>query len=119
MKVVYGNENIQLQCTNMKAAQKLFGGDKVLAIKLLGRINQLESANIIKDIILTPPLRFHNLEGNMDGHFAIDVKTKREPWRIILQLLDENEIPYNPCNIDEISNVVRIVEVREVSKHYE
>ena len=100
-------------------AQRLFGGDKTLALKLLGRINQLESANTIKDIILTPPLRFHNLEGNMDGFFAIDVKTKKEPWRIILQPLDENENPYSPCNIDEILNVVRIVEVKEVSKHYE
>ncbi len=90
-----------------------------MAMKLLGRINQLESADIIKDIILTPPLRFHNLEGNLEGYFTIDVKTKKEPWRIIIQPLDENENPYDPCNIDEISNVVRIVEVKEVSKHYE
>lgn len=103
----------------MKTAMKLFGGDKALAIKLLARINQLESADVIRDIILTPPLRFHNLEGNMEGYFAIDVKTKREPWRIVLQPLDENEQPYNPCNIDEISGVVRIIEIREVSKHYE
>lgn len=119
MKLVYGNEKIQLQCTTMKYAQKLFGGDKALAVKLLGRINQLESADVIRDIILTPPLRFHNLEGNWNGYFAIDVKTKREPWRIIIQPLDENEKPYDPCNIDEISNVVKIVEVKEVSKHYE
>ena len=49
----------------------------------------------------------------------IDVKTRRDPWRIIIQPLDENEEPYDPCNIDEIAGVVRIVEVREVSKHYE
>mgnify|MGYP000111010160 FL=1 len=33
--------------------------------------------------------------------------------------LDENEEPYDPCNIDEIAGVVRIVEVKEVSNHYE
>ena len=59
------------------------------------------------------------IHGNMEGLFAIDVKTKADPWRIILQPLDENKEPYNPCNIDEISGIVRIVEVREVSKHYE
>ncbi len=64
-------------------------------------------------------MRFHSLQGNLDGYFAIDVKTRKEPWRIILQPLDENEEPYNPCNIDEISGKVRIVEIREVSKHYE
>ena len=68
---------------------------------------------------MTQPLRFHSLKGNLDGFFAIDVKTKKEPWRIILQPLDENEKPYSPCNIDEISGKVRIVEIREVSKHYE
>ena len=55
----------------------------------------------------------------MDGFFAIDVKTRRDPWRIIIQPLDEYEEPYDPCNIDEIAGVVRIVEVKEVSKHYE
>ena len=42
-----------------------------------------------------------------------------DPWRIIIQPLDENEEPYDPCNIDEISELVRIVEIAEVSKHYE
>lgn len=29
------------------------------------------------------------------------------------------EQPYNPCKIDEIAENVRIVEIMEVSKHYE
>ena len=52
-------------------------------------------------------------------YFAIDVKSRRDAWRIILEPLDENQNPYNPCNIDEIAEVVRIVEIMEVSKHYE
>lgn len=75
--------------------------------------------NVIKDIVMMPTFHFHKLNGNMDGFFAIDVKTRRDPWRIIIQPLDENEEPYDPCNIDEIAGVVRIVEVKEVSNHYE
>ena len=119
MDVIYSNENVQNQCTNLKDAQKLFSGDKQLAVKLLSRVNQIQAANVLKDIVLTQPLRFHSLKGNLDGLFAIDVKTKKEPWRIILQPLGENEEPFNPCNIDEISGKVRIVEIREVSRHYE
>ena len=119
MNVIYSNEKVHEQCTDLKAAQKLFGGDKQLAEKLLARVNQIEAADVLKDIVLTQPLRFHSLKGNLNGLFAIDVKTKKEPWRIILQPLDENEEPYTPCNIDEISGKVRIVEIREVSKHYE
>lgn len=33
--------------------------------------------------------------------------------------LDENEQPYDPCYIDEIAAIVKIVEIREVSAHYE
>lgn len=43
----------------------------------------------------------------------------KEPWRIILQPLDMDGNPFAPCNIDEVSGIVRIVGIREVSKHYE
>ena len=119
MDVIYVNEKVHEQCTNLKAAQKLFGGDKQLAVRLLARINQIVAADVLRDIVLTQPLRFHSLQGNLDGFFAIDVKTRKEPWRIILQPLDENEEPYVPCNIDEISGIVRIIEITEVSRHYE
>ena len=56
---------------------------------------------------------------DLEGFFAIDVKSRREQWRIILQPLDENKEPFNPCLIDQISACVRIVEITEVSKHYE
>ena len=90
---------------------------------LFARINALESAENIKDIIVQPTFRFHDLKNkkgrNLEGFFAIDVKTIREPWRIILQPLNENKQPYVPCNIDEIADSVRIVEIMEVSNHYE
>ena len=65
------------------------------------------------------PFRFHNLQDDLDGLFAVDVKTIRDKWRIILQPLDDNEQPYDPCHIDEIAPFVRTVEIREVSPHYE
>lgn len=72
---------------------------------------------------MQPVFRFHRLKNkdgrNLEGYFAIDVKTRKEPWRIILQPVDEKGNPFIPCNIDEISGIVRIVEIREVSKHYE
>ena len=119
MRIVYSNNKIEKQCNNLKEATKLFGGDKRLAISLLARINAIEQADVIKDIIVMPTFRFHNLKGKLDGYFAIDVKTIRDKWRIILQPLDEEENVFDPCNIDEIADVVRIVEIREVSAHYE
>ena len=108
----------------MKAAAKLFGGNKPLAVSLLARINAIDSADTLMDIIKTPNFHFHNLKNkkgkDLKGYYAIDVKGRKEPWRIILQPLDENEKPYSPTDsIDRIAGVVRIVEITEVSNHYE
>lgn len=119
MKVKYANEKTECQCTSLKAATKLFGGNKVLAISLLSRINALMAAEVIKDIIVNPQFHFHNLHGDREGLFAIDVKTRRDKWRIILCPLDENEETFHPCHIDKIATAVRIVEITEVSAHYE
>lgn len=112
-----------MQCRSKKAAQKLLGGSEGLAISLLARINALEQAETIRDIVLQPQFHFHKLDNkgkhkNLEGLFAIDVKSRRDPWRLILQPLDDLEEPYIPCNIDEISRKVRIVKIVEVSQHY-
>lgn len=123
MELEYVSEKVKLQCTSVKAAKKLFGGDAVLTRSLLARINALSNADTIKDIIVQPAFRFHDLKNkkgrNLEGYFAVDVKSIREPWRIILQPLNKDKQPYDPCNIDEIAEYVKIVEVMEVSKHYE
>lgn len=119
MKIVYKNDTVKAQCTSQKAATKLFGGDKRMAVSLLSRINAIEQADVIKDIIVMRPFRFHQLHGKLDGLFAIDVKTIRDKWRVILQPLNDDEEAFDPCNIDEISSKVRIIEIREVSAHYE
>lgn len=123
MELEYASEKVKQQCTSLKAAKKMFGGDTALATSLLARVHALESADTIKDIVVQPTFHFHKLANkkgnNFEGYFAIDVKTRKEPWRIIMQPLDANKRPYEPCNIDEIAAVVKIVEIEEVSKHYE
>ena len=112
-----------MQCKSEKEAKKLFGGDAILARSLLARINAFRGAENIKDIIVQPTFRFHALKNkngkDLEGYFAIDVKSIREPWRIILQPLNMDKQPYIPCNIDEIAVSVKIIEIVEVSKHYE
>lgn len=107
----------------MKAAKKLFGGNDMLAKSLMARINALKQADTIRDIVVMPTFHFHKLRNkdgrDLEGYFAIDVKSRKDQWRIILEPLDENKEPYVPCNIDKIARMVRISEIMEVSKHYE
>lgn len=123
MELVYASEKVKTQCTSVKAARKLFGGNNALATSLHARINALGQAETIKDIIVQPSFYFHKLDNkhgrNLEGYFAIDVKSRRDQWRIIIQPLDANKTPFNQCYIDQIAEYVRIVEITEVSKHYE
>ena len=71
-----------------------------------------------------PNFHFHNLANkkgkDLKGYYAIDVKSRKDPWRIIIQPLDENENPYKENDsIDQIAGTVKIVEITEVSKRYE
>ena len=123
MELLYKTEKLRKQCTEMSAAKKLFNGDIQLSRSLLARINALDNSEVLKDVIVQPQYRFHKLiktgKRNLEGYFAIDVKTRKEPWRIILQPLDDNKEPFHPCDIDKIARYVRIVEITEVSNHYE
>ena len=123
MKVNYSTEKVKNLCEDLRIAKKFFNGNTLLANSLMARINALKQADTIKDIIAQPAFHFHKLINkngrDLEGYFAIDVKSRREQWRIIIEPLDENEQTYNPCNIDEIAENVRVVEIMEVSKHYE
>ena len=119
MKTLFASKRVERQCTDMKTADRLFGGNKAMTRSLFARLNALASAEIIKDIIVQPQFRFHKLSREFEGYFTIDVKSKTDPWRIILQPLDNTEKPFVPCNIDEIATTVKIISIKEVSKHYE
>ena len=61
MRLLYKNKKVEKQCSNIKEATKLFGGNKLLAVSLLSRINSMENAPVIKDIIVQKQFHFHKL----------------------------------------------------------
>lgn len=123
IEIQYSSEKVRAYCTNPSKANAHFGGNKMMGRSLLSRINAIECADFIKDIVVQSQFRFHKLhndgKSNLEGWFSIDVKTRKEAWRIILRPLDADQKPYNPCNIDEVASVSSHVEILEVSKHYE
>lgn len=122
MKVLYKNKEVERICSSISEATKYFGGDKALAKNLIIRINYLVQFPVINDLIQAN-FGFHNLKNklgrNLEGYFAINVKTKVQPWRIIIEPLDNHDNPYKVCHIDKIKNEVKTIRIVEVSKHYE
>ena len=94
-----------------------------MVAKLHSRVNALRQATTLKDIVVQRQFRFHKLTnkgGNdLEGYFAIDVKTRRDPWRLIVRPLDSNGEPFESSGIDEIADVVEVIGIKEVSRHYE
>jgi plasmid maintenance system killer protein len=123
LELVYASKKVEEWCTSLKKAKRLFGGDVKLAEKLLSRVNALAQAPTLKDIVVQPQFHFHKLLNksgkNLEGCFAIDVKSRRDPWRLILRPLDVSKEPIESHSIDEIADSVEIVGIEEVSRHYE
>ena len=124
MQILYKDKKTEKICTVFKEASKYFGGDKKMAEALFDRMSLLRSLETIWYVTIFPNFRFHKLinkgkNKNLEGLFSIDVKTSKDKWRIIIEPLDDNYNPFVPCNIDEISKIVRIIEIKEVSNHYE
>lgn len=61
MEIKYNNPKVESQCTSLREAQKLFGGNKGVALSLHARIASIVSAEVIKDIIVQKQFRFHDL----------------------------------------------------------
>lgn len=55
MQLLYENSKVQKQCTDLKSAKKLFGGNAALATSLFARINAMQQASVMKDIVVKEP----------------------------------------------------------------
>ncbi len=96
MEIIYFDSKVEQICCSLKTAQKFFGGNRSLALSLLDRIQELKAAPTLKEIFCCGnSMRFHNLRNSgkrdYDGLFSVDVKTRKQPWRIILQPLNEDK----------------------------
>lgn len=83
MELVYASDKVRIQCTSVKAAKKLFGGNAELVKSLFARINALQMADTIMDIIVQPTFHFHKL-GNMN-------RKNLEGFKVSLQLMLNQE----------------------------
>ena len=58
MRLLFATEKLEKQCRKVSEATRLFGGDMQLAVKLLGRINVLEQAEVLRDMLFSDSFAF-------------------------------------------------------------
>jgi len=98
LEIRFRTKKLEKQYLNHKEAIKAYG--QQVAKKYIMRINTIKTVKYFDDLYAIPSLRFHPLEGNRKGEFAVKLTGF---YRLII------------TNDGETFDIARI---EEVSKHY-
>ena len=112
MEIRYKNKRIRDICENEKKAIKKY--NKIIAEKLIFSIEFLKNSNSLKDVADYQNFRLHELKYERKGQLAIDLG-KTTGYRLIIEPItvvnkEKGIISYESINV---------VEIMEVSNHYE
>jgi plasmid maintenance system killer protein len=117
MKLIYSDKKTQSLCEDYKTAVKKLNKD--VADKLMVLIQLLESFVALGDLSSLPQYRLHGLTGNRANQYSLVIR-KGTKWRLIVYPLDENEqLLTDKSNEKEMLSKAVVVEVVEVSEHYD
>lgn len=112
MQVSYKNTRIEKQCTNLREAKKAYSAK--VAMKLLQLVNFLTAAESLESVINNSVLHFHDLKGDREGFYAIDVDGRRGSYRLLL-----NIDGFSKEQVFATASEITIIKITEVSNHYE
>lgn len=112
MHIDYRNDKVREQCTNLRVAKKLV--QEKVAKKLLQMINFIDAADNLASIINNPTYHFHNLKGSKKGFYAMDIDGRRSSYRLVVKFTD-----YSNEQIFSDATSIEVIEIEEVSNHYE
>lgn len=113
MRIDYGNnKKLEELCTSLSEAKKKL--PVKVAKKLLKTVNFIESADNLEAIIKNSPFHFHNLKGDKKGEYAIDIDGRLASYRMILKFDG-----YDNEQIFGIPKTIEVIQIKEVSNHYE
>lgn len=112
MQVSYRNKRIEKQCTNLREAKKAYSAK--VANKLLKRVNFLIAAENLESVINYPIHHFHDLKGDQEGLYAIDIDGRRGSYRLLLSIEG-----FSKEQVFAAASKITIIEITEVSNHYE
>jgi len=96
LKVEYKNKSIEKVCTNAFNATKKYGLE--MAEKIQMRIDQIEAADSVEEMIQFRIGRCHSLQQNRKNQFAVDLV---HPQRLVFEK-NGNEI--------QIANIIEIID---------
>lgn len=117
MKIVrYKNRKIKRLCESRKYAQKHL--DKIVAERLAAAIEFIKSAESLNDMANMTNFRLHNLTGNREGQYAIDLG-KKLGYRLVFKPEPPLSAQFNHFDFHGKCSLIKSIIILEVSNHYE
>lgn len=117
MKIAYRNKKTEKICTDFAKAVKELNRD--VAIRLSDLLYAIESFPTLLDMMGLPQYRLHALGQNRQSQYSFVIH-KGYKWRLIVYPLNDNgEILKDKSNEREMLSKAVMVEVLEVSEHYD
>ena len=117
MKILYHNNKTERICNDFSKATKELGKD--VAKKLFDLLNAIESFINLYDLYVLPQYRLHSLSGNRKNQYSFVIH-KGSKWRLVIYPLDKDgNILSSGSNEKEMLIKAVIVEILEVSEHYD
>ena len=118
MQILYKNKNLKKICTNIQEAKKKYSGK--IPEKLISAINYISSAPSLNDVIEHYPFHFHDLKGVGKGLYVIDIGGRTSKYRLIfIPKMNDGTACTNEQIYGSDAINIEIIQVEEVSNHYE
>lgn len=78
MDIIYKTKKLEKQCTDYRVTIKDY--NKEMAVKITQRIDEINSASTVEELVQFKIGRCHPLEGNRNGQYAMDLV---HPFRLV------------------------------------
>ena len=116
MQILYKNKSVEKQFSPQYV--KKWKYPKRVSDKLKMTETFIRNAQSLQDIVNYGPFHFHALEGNRKHEWSIYIGAKTG-YRVTLIPCDENGKRITKGDIIAMCKSIKIVEITEVSNHYE
>ena len=118
MKFEYSPPGLAKDFENEKYLKKKYG------INILNGwicfVNVLEAADNAYDIKAMPMFYMEHKKNNLKDYYAVSLDKKKSKWRLMLQMLDENDNVLIPTeNEKDFLKKVKKIRIRGLSDHYD
>lgn len=111
MEVSFRTKKLQKQCNEYKKCVRTFG--QICAKRIQARLDELVDSPNLKSMEFFPQARFHPLEGNRKGQYALDVQ---HPKRLIIEP-NHNPLPELPNGGIDLEKVTRVMVIEIEDYH--